>query len=138
MNLDTVFTKTRELAQALMESEAYQNMKAAEEKAMKSPEAAETITQFMEKRTQLEELIANEDFDAGEMKRLSAEMDELQTRLQMMDDIAKMNEARNEFSTLMAQVNQVLTFVITGQMDEGGCSGSCATCGSSCPSAAKN
>lgn len=133
MSIDNVFAKTRELAQALIESEAYQHMKEAEDKAMKDPEAAETMTQFMEKRGQLETLIANEDFDAGEMKRLSGEMDDLQTRLQMMDAIVKMTEARAEFSNLMAQVNQVLTFVITGQMEgTEGCTGSCSTCGGSC------
>ena len=135
MSIDNVFAKTRELAHALIESEAYQNMKIAEEKAMKSPEAAETLAQLMEKRSQLENLITKEDFDAGEMKRLSTEIDELQVRLQMMDDIAKMTAAREEFSSLMAQVNQVLTFVITGQMDEGGCTGSCSSCSSGCPSA---
>lgn len=133
MSMDNVFAKTRELAQALIESEAYQNMKEAEDRAMKDPEAAETMSQFMEKRSQLETLIANEDFDAGEMKRISGELDDLQTRLQMMDSIAKMTEARAEFSNLMNQVNQVLTFVITGQMDGAeGCTGSCATCGGSC------
>lgn len=135
MSIDNVFAKTRELAQALIESDAYQNMKAAEDKAMKNPEAAATMAQLIEKRGQLENLIANEDFDAGEMKRLSNEMDDLQMRLQMMDDIAKMTAAREEFSSLMGQVNQVLTFVITGQMEDGGCTGSCSSCSSGCPSA---
>lgn len=134
MSMDMVFQKTRELGQALMECDAYQNMKAAEERAMKNPEAAETMGLFMEKRGRLETLVSGEDFDAGEMKRLSNEMDDLQQRLQMMDDIVKMTEARNEFTQLMGQVNQVLSFMITGQIDEGqgGCTGSCATCGGSC------
>lgn len=134
MSMDMVFQKTRELGQALMECDAYQNMKAAEERAMKNPEAAETMGLFMEKRGQLETLVSGEDFDAGEMKRLSNEMDDLQQRLQMMDDIVKMTEARNEFTQLMGQINQVLNFMITGQIDEGqgSCTGSCATCGGSC------
>ena len=134
MSMDMVFQKTRELGQALIECDAYQNMKAAEERAMKNPEAAETMGLFMEKRGQLETLVSGEDFDAGEMKRLSNEMDDLQQRLQMMDDIVKMTEARNEFTQLMGQINQVLSFMITGQIDEGqgSCSGSCATCGGSC------
>lgn len=134
MSMDMVFQKTRELGQALMECDAYQNMKAAEERAMKNPEAAETMGLFMEKRGQLETLVSGEDFDAGEMKRLSNEMDDLQQRLQMMDDIVKMTEARNEFTQLMGQINQVLSFMITGQIDEGqgSCTGSCATCGGSC------
>ncbi|MDO4357625.1 MAG: YlbF family regulator [Clostridia bacterium] len=134
MSMDMVFQKTRELGQALMECDVYQNMKAAEDKAMKNPEAAETMGLFMEKRGKLEELVSSDDFDAGEMKRLSNEMDDLQQRLQMMDDIVKMTEARNEFSQLMGQVNQVLQFIITGQIEEsvGGCTGSCASCGGSC------
>lgn len=134
MSMDMVFQKTRELGQALLECDAYQNMKAAEERAMKNPEAAETMGLFMEKRGQLETLVSGEDFDAGEMKRLSNEMDDLQQRLQMMDDIVKMTEARNEFTQLMGQINQVLSFMITGQIDEsqGSCTGSCATCGGSC------
>lgn len=134
MSMDMVFQKTRELGQALIECDAYQNMKAAEERAMKNPEAAETMGLFMEKRGQLETLVSGEDFDAGEMKRLSNEMDDLQQRLQMMDDIVKMTEARNEFTQLMGQINQVLSFMITGQIDEGqgSCTGSCATCGGSC------
>jgi len=48
-----------------------------------------------------------------------------------MDDIVALTEARGEFTGLINQVNQVLQFIVTGRMDdpEGGCSGSCATCG---------
>ncbi len=98
---------------------------------MKNPQTAETMGLYMEKRGQLEEMVSSDDFDAGEMKRLSNEMDDLQQRLQMMDDVVKMTEARNEFSQLMGQVNQVLQFIITGQIEDG-CTGSCATCGGSC------
>ena len=41
--MDAVFQKTRELGQALIESEAYQQMKAAEDKAARNQEAAENI-----------------------------------------------------------------------------------------------
>ena len=39
--MDAVFQKTRELGQALIESEAYQQMKAAEDKAARNQEAAQ-------------------------------------------------------------------------------------------------
>jgi cell fate (sporulation/competence/biofilm development) regulator YlbF (YheA/YmcA/DUF963 family) len=38
--MDKVFEKTRELGAALLECEVYQNMKAAEDKAMANSEAA--------------------------------------------------------------------------------------------------
>ena len=128
--MDTVFQKTRELGQALLECETYQRMKAAEDKAMANEEASLAMGEYLEKRTELQALAQGENPDPGALKRLSDEMDEAQQRLQMMDDIVSLNEARNEFNGLIGQVNQVLQFIVTGNMEEpaGGCTGSCATC----------
>lgn len=127
--MDAVFQKTRELGQALMESETYQKMKAAEEKAMKNEEAARTMGEYLEKRQQLQDLMQSENPDPGALKRLSDEMDAAQERLQMMDDIAALTAARNDFNGLIGQVNQVLQFIVTGNMEpSSGCTGSCATC----------
>ena len=131
--MDMVFQKTRELGQALTESEIYKKMKEAEDRAMQNQEAAETMTKYLEKRTQIQEILTQENPDSAVMKALSDEMDALQERLQMIDDIAQLTEARNNFSHLIAQVNQVLQFIVTGTMDEeGGCSGSCSSCGGGC------
>ena len=43
-------------------------------------------------------------------------------------DIKAMNDAQTAFSEVLNQVNQVLRFVITGQVDEGGCGGNCSGC----------
>ncbi len=127
--MDAVFQKTRELGQALMESEAYKKMKAAEERAMRNEEAARVMGGYLEKRQALQELMQSENPDPGALKRLSDEMDEAQERLQMMDDIAALTEARNEFNGLIGQINQVLQFIVTGNMEEpSGCTGSCANC----------
>ena len=127
--MDAVFQKTRELGQALMESETYQKMKAAEEKAMKNEEAARVMGEYLEKRQQLQDLMQSENPDPGALKRLSDEMDAAQERLQMMDDIAALTAARNDFNGLIGQVNQVLQFIVTGNMEpSSGCTGSCATC----------
>lgn len=129
--MDMVFQKTRELGQALLESETYQRMKEAEDRAMQNQEAAGLMAAFLEKRSELQNLMQDGNPDPGAMKRLSDEMDGFQERLQMMDDIVALTEARSEFTGLINQVNQVLQFIVTGRMDdpEVGCSGSCATCG---------
>lgn len=127
--MDKIFAKTRELGEALLESEAYQNMKAAEEKAMQNVEAAEMMAQYLEKRGQIQEMMEQENPDPAAMQRLSKEMDEIQERLQMIDDISAMTSARAEFNSLIGQINQVLQFIVTGRMDDGsGCSGSCESC----------
>ena len=127
--MDNVFAKTRELGAALLESEAYLNMKAAEDKAMQSAEAAQTMAAFLEKRTELQSMMQSDNPDPVAMKRLSDEMDDLQDRLQMIDEVVALNDARNAFNSLISQINQVLQFIVTGRMDETGCSGDCGACG---------
>ena len=118
--MDKVFEKTRELGEALLESEAYTRMKAAEEKAMHNAQAAEMMSAYLEKRGAIQELMEVENPDPAAMKRLSDEM---------IDDIAELTQARSEFNGLIGQINQVLQFIVTGRMDDGSeCSGSCESC----------
>ena len=132
--MDMVFQKTRELGEALVESEIYKHMKEVEDRAMQNTEAAETMGKYMEKRNQLQEMLTQENPDPAVMKALSDEMDEYQERLQMIDDIVQLTEARNNFTNLINQVNQVLQFIVTGSVDDNSsnCTGSCATCGGGC------
>lgn len=127
--MDKVFEKTRELGQALLESEAYQRVKDAEDRAMKNEQAAAAMSEYLEKRTELQAMVQGENPDPAVLKRLSDEMDEAQQRLQMMDDIVALNAARDEFNSLIGQINQVLQFIVTGNMEQpSNCTGSCATC----------
>lgn len=127
--MDKVFEKTRELGEALQESDAYKRMKAAETKAMQNVQAAEMMASYLEKRGQIQQNMEMENPDPGVMKRLSDEMDDIQEKLQMIDDIAELTAARSEFNALIGQINQVLQFIVTGRMDDGSeCSGSCESC----------
>ena len=127
--MDAVFQKTRELGQALMEREIYLRMKEAEDKAMQNEDAARTMGEYLEKRQQLQELMQSDNPDPGAMKRISDEMDEAHDRLELMDDIVALTEAREAFNSLIAQVNQVLQFIVTGNMEQpSGCSGNCGSC----------
>ena len=127
-NMDNVFKKTRELGEALLESEVYLQMKDAEDRAMANAEAAQTMADFLEKRGELQSMMQSDNPDPGAMKRLSEELDDLQDRLQMIDDIVALNDARNAFNSLIGQINQVLQFIVTGRMDEPGCGGDCGSC----------
>lgn len=127
--MEIIFEKTRELGQTLLESEAYAKMKKAEEKAMQNVQAAELMASYLEKRGQIQEMMEVENPDPGAMKRLSEEMDAIQEKLHMVDDIVELTTARAEFNGLIGQINQVLQFIVTGRMDDGSeCSGSCENC----------
>ena len=128
--MNAVFEKTRELAEALMQSEEYIAMKAAEETAMANAEAAELMSRYLEHKSQLEETLHGGNPDPEEIARHGDAMETLQGQFQAVPDIVAMNKAREEFDRLIGQVNQVLQFIITGEMGdpEDGCTGSCATC----------
>ena len=133
--MNQVFLKTRELGDAIMQSEEYKAMKEAEDRAMANADAAAAMGQNMEARQKIEALLEKDNPDPEMLKRLSSEMDETQQRLSLIDDVQVLTEARESFSSLIDQVNEVLKFIITGQMGQtksscgGGC-GSCGGCGS--------
>ncbi len=116
MNQDVkeVFAKTHALAHALLNSEIYREMRQAEAEAMSDAEAATAMGEYLEHKTALEELLSQDDPDAAKMSEHSSAMDEIQTRMQSIPSIARMTQARGEFSNLINQVNQIISFVITG------------------------
>ena len=136
-SVQEVFEKTHALAHALLDSDVYQAMKTAEEQAMVDPAAGKAMTEYLEHKSAVEELLAQENPDSAQLNAHSTAMDEIQKRMQDIPSIANMTSARNEFSNLIAQVNQIISFVITGEMggcdcgDEG-CGGSCSSCGGGC------
>ena len=131
--MNEVFKKTRELGEAIMKSDEYATMKAAEETAMKNETAALTMAAFIEKKQELENLMSEDKPSASKLKDLSEQVELINEKLQAIDDIASLMSARGEFSRLINQVNQVLRFIITGEMedsdDEGGCGHHCDSCG---------
>lgn len=128
--MDKIFDLTRQLGNALMESNEYKKMKACEEKAMGNLEAAEMMAGYLERRAQIQSAMEEENPDPALLKRLGEEMDEYQDKLQSVDDIAAMTQARGEFNALINQINQVLQFIVTGRMEsDADCTGSCDTCG---------
>ena len=126
--MDPVFEKTRELGEALLHSDTYLRMKAAEEKAMGNEEASRLVSELGERRAAIQQQMQLPAPDPVALKRLSDEMDEAQERLQMMDDIVALTDARNAFNALIGQINQVLQFIVTGRMEESGCGGNCSSC----------
>jgi cell fate (sporulation/competence/biofilm development) regulator YlbF (YheA/YmcA/DUF963 family) len=98
--MDAVFQKTRELGQALMESEAYQKMKAAEDRAMQNEEAARTMGEYLEKRQALQSMMQSENPDPGALKRISDEMDEALDRFDKESLRRNIREALREMDEM--------------------------------------
>lgn len=130
-----VFEKTHALAHALLASDAYQAMRAAEAEAMADEEAGRAMGEYLEHKSALEELLSKDNPDAAVMGEHSKAMENIQSRMQSMESVIRMTEARNEFSNLIGQVNQIISFVITGETEgcgDEGCNGCCGSCAGGC------
>ena len=120
----------RALGEAIVASEEYQNMQLCEKAAESDPAAAEAMGRYMELHAAVNQEMGNEEPDAEKIARLGREMDELQQALNALPAVEDMTAARQRFSGLMDQVNKILEFIITGDVQEGGgCSGNCGSCG---------
>lgn len=120
----------RALGEAIVASEEYQNMQLCEKAAESDPAAAEAMGRYMELHAAVNQEMGNEEPDAEKIARLGREMDELQQTLGALPSVEAMTAARQRFSGLMDQVNKILEFIITGDVQEGGgCSGNCGACG---------
>jgi cell fate (sporulation/competence/biofilm development) regulator YlbF (YheA/YmcA/DUF963 family) len=136
--MQDVFVKASALGEAIQQSEEYRAMRAAEAAVMANEEAAGAMRDFLAYRTQVEEMLTAENPDRAALAEHSHAMEALQERLGGMGLVAEMTRARAAFADMMRQVNQVLRFMVTGEMDEdaGGCGGDCGGCAGGCNSGA--
>ena len=119
----------RALGEAIVASEEYKNMQITESAAMSDPAVADAMARYMEVKNTLGEVMCQPDADAETVTRLGREMDEVQRQLNEMPAVEAMTDARQAFSELMNQVNRVLEFIVTGELQQGGgCSGNCSGC----------
>lgn len=117
------------LGEAIVASDEYKNMQIAEQAAMSDPAVAAAMSRYLELKQELGEVMCQAEPDPDAMARYSQEMDEVQQQLNAMQPVEAMTQARQQFSEMMNQVNQIMEFIITGELPQsGGCSGNCSGC----------
>ncbi len=131
--MQEVMTKAQELAEAILDSRIYQNMKKLEGEVRHDPEAGKLLGDMIEKRQKVEEILSSNRMTPDELASASREMEEAESRMNENEKIRTLKDARKDFQTMMDNVNKILRLVITGQVEdddtEGGCTGRCETCG---------
>lgn len=135
--MQNVMQKAQELAEAILESSIYQKMHEAELQVNKDEEAVKAVSDFIEKRQAVENLLADSNMDHTALADAGKAMEEAEKKLNEVALIKEMQETRKEFSDMMNNVNRILRLVITGETEDecdcggdcGGCSGSCSSCG---------
>ena len=128
-----VMMKAQELAEAILDSEVYTRMKQQENDVKRDPEAGIALSDMIEKRSRVENILSSANMDPNELAEASREMEEAEQRMNDNEMIKTLKEYRKDFQTMKDNVNRILRLVITGQTEDenggsSGCSGNCSGC----------
>ena len=128
-----VMMKAQELAEAILDSEVYTRMKQQENDVKRDPGAGMALSDMIEKRSRVENILSSANMDPNELAEASREMEEAEQRMNDNEMIKTLKEYRKDFQTMMDNVNRILRLVITGQTEDenggsSGCSGNCSGC----------
>ncbi|MCL2544750.1 MAG: YlbF family regulator [Clostridia bacterium] len=133
-----VFERASALGEAIQQSEEYRAMREAEGAVMADERAAQVMSDFIGHRSVVEEILASDPPDHALLAEHSEAMEALQDALGEMELVQEMTRAREAFTDMMRQVNQVLRFMVTGEVgdddedEQEGCGGNCGGCGGGC------
>lgn len=123
-----IFEKARELGEAIIESKEYKELKAAELAQENDEEAMKLLKEYNDVRAHLAEEIQKGDVSEERVAAIREELEEAYQKITTNDLITAYINAQRTFQAVIDQMNNILSFHITGQLP-GGCSGSCSTCG---------
>lgn len=126
-----IFDKARELGEAIIESKEYQELKKAEAEQENDPEAMKLLKDYSDLRAKLAQEIQKGDVSEERMKEVRSELEAAYEKVTENDHITAYINAQRMFQAIIDQMNNIISFHITGKMP-GGCSGSCESCGGNC------
>ena len=126
-----IFEKARELGEAIIESEEYKELKKAELEQENDEEAMALLKEYSELRSSLAQEIQKGDVSEEEMASIRERLEEAYEKVTTNDHITAYINAQKTFQAIIDQMNNILSFHITGKMP-GGCSGNCSSCGGDC------
>ena len=126
--MNEILEKARELGEAIIESEEFKALKKAELEQEQDEEAMALLKEYSELRTSLAQEIQKGDVSEDEMSAIREKLEEAYEKVTTNDHITAYINAQRDFQTVLDQMNQIITFHITGE-NPGGCSGNCSSCG---------
>lgn len=123
-----IFEKARELGEAIIESKEFKELKEAEQNQENDPVALELLKNYSDVRSKLAAEIQKGDVGEERMAAIREELEQAYEEMTTNDNITAYINAQRTFQAIIDQMNNIISFHITGKMP-GGCSGSCSTCG---------
>ena len=130
--MEKVLSQAEMLAEAILESEEYINMRLAEQAAMKDEKANQLIAAYTEKRQAVENLLADANMDHGALSKAGEELQNVEHAIDENEVLNRMRAANEAFTAMMQKVNSIIRYVVTGEEEQESCGGSCESCGGGC------
>ncbi len=121
----TIFEKTRELGQMIQESEQMKAYKLAEDAQKNDEKTQEYMNEF-----NLNRLNLARDMENGKISRedaIAANDKAFEELCEKAPLIKEFIDAKNNFDSMINQINTIINFYITGST--GDCTHDCSTCG---------
>lgn len=126
-----IFEKAKELGEAIIESAEYKELRRAEMEQENDEEALGLLKEYNEVRSALAAEIQKGDVSEERIAFIREELETAYEKMTTNDRITAYINAQRTFQAVIEQMNNIISFHITGKMP-GGCSGSCSSCGGGC------
>ena len=126
INLMSLEAKAENLADAIANSDEFEELKGAEAKLEEDEEAQSIMQKFQSKQKQVQMMQqTGQEIDED----VKEELQSLRSEMQDNDVISELMSKQQEFNKIMEEVNNVLSTAIQGEEDcghdHGGCAGGC-------------
>ncbi|MBE7055713.1 MAG: YlbF family regulator [Ruminococcaceae bacterium] len=126
-----IFEKARELGEAIIESAEYKELKAAELAQEQDENALTLLKEYSDVRSRLAAEIQKGDVSEERIAQIREELETAYEKMTTNDAITAYINAQRTFQAIIDQMNNIISFHITGKMPSG-CSGNCSSCGGDC------
>ena len=125
-----VIEKARMLGEAIRDSAEYKEMQLREAEAETDPAANALKQQIREMNIEYQKTLERlETADMSVLEAMQGEMDASKKVLAELPSIRARDAARMQFSRLMEQVNNVMQYILYGEISStSGCGGNCSGC----------
>ena len=125
---ESVILKAKELAGVIAQSPEYITMRATEDAAGQQEDLQALFKKYDGIHRDIEEITLQKQPDFDKMDALARELEEVQQQIKAQPMYQALQDARKQFSGMMAQVNAELSAVLNPGGGNGGCGGNCAGC----------
>ena len=123
--MNNVIELAKQLGEALSGSDEFLRYKAADDAYHADDEALRLTEEYGRKTNEL----SKEDITPSEMIKIRQKMTAEYASLCLNPVIKEFVDSKNAAERLLSEVNSIIQFYVTGEEQQGGCSGNCGSCG---------